>query len=451
MSMTSRDYAALAEHAYEGGTGQRRAPGDREAIYLNGNQYRVIEQMSNSLTGYQGTLYQRVGTGDLIVAHRGTEQIIKDGIITDAAMVLARSNPQVPHALALTARALEEAQASRGEYARVPQVTVTGHSLGGTLAQITAHHYDLKGETFNAYGAVGLQGLRIPEGGSNLINHVMATDPVSAAAPHFGEVKVHTTDQEMNLLSRMQFSNSRFNGLIPDFPLSAAAASVDFHSMRHFSGQETVLDDRYAEWLAGKNTRMIDEYRDDIRERAGAVSLGTLGATGVAIQAYNKVRGPVEPGEPARREAELQPAPEPARIDQPGHPAHSLFKDAQRGVHALDAQVGRTPDIGSDQLAAALASKMHAAGATRIDALVMCQNAANTFAVQGWRDDPAHVRAVVPTMVAMATPIGQHPGEQRDRPAHVAIRSDTPCVSTAQSAAQAPEGVLESASGCFRR
>lgn len=421
MTLTSRDYAALSDDAYTDRLPGRREAGKEESLMLNGNLYKVLEHASDPRTGYQGTVYQRVSTGHLIVAHRGTEELLRDGVMTDAAMLAARSNPQAGPAQSLTRSALAAAESVHAKQGSALQVTVTGHSLGGTLAQITAHHYDLKGETFNAYGAVGLHGLRIPEGGSNLINHVMATDPVSAAARHFGEVKVHATDQEMSLLARMQFSNSRFNALIPDYPLSAAAASVDFHSMRHFSGQESVLDDRYAEWLAGKNTRMIEEYRDDIRERAGAVSLGTLGATGVAIQAYNKVRGPLEPGEPARREVELQRAPEPARIDQPGHPAHSLFKDAQRGVHALDAQVGRTSDIGSDQLAAALAAKMHAAGATRIDAVVMSQNAANTFAVQGRMDDPAHVRAVVPTMIAMATPIeqsGQEAGSQADVSQH---------------------------------
>ena len=278
----------------------------------------------------------------------------------------------------------------------------------------------------NAYGAVGLTGHRIPEGGSNLINHVMATDPVSAASRHFGEVKVYATDQEMSTLSRMQFSNSRFNGLIPDYPLNAAAASVNFHGMRHFSSPESVLDDRYAEWLAGKNTRMIGEYRDDIRQRAGAVSLGAMGATGVAIHAYNKVRGPLEAGEPARREAELQQTAVPARIDQSGHPGHSLFKDAQRGVHALDAKVGRTPDLGSDQLAAALAAKMQAAGGRRIDAVVMSDNAANTFAVQGRLDDPAHLRVVVPTMVAMATPVGQSSREGEKQAAAPQLVRDDP-------------------------
>ncbi|KLB48520.1 lipase, partial [Xanthomonas euvesicatoria] len=57
----------------------------------------------------------------------------------------------------------------------IPDVTVAGHSLGGNLAQVTAHHFGLKGQTFDAYGAVSLD-RRIPEGGSDVINHVMAGD-----------------------------------------------------------------------------------------------------------------------------------------------------------------------------------------------------------------------------------------------------------------------------------
>ncbi len=438
MSFTSRDYAALADNAYVDRVSGERPPGAREILYLNGNQYEVFEHVNDARTGYQGTLYQRVSTKDFVVAHRGTEEFIKDGIITDAAMVFAKSNPQAPHALALTSRALKEAQMSSAEYGRLPQVSVTGHSLGGTLAQITAHHHDLQGETFNAYGAAGLTGHRIPEGGSRLINHVMATDPVSAASRHFGEVKVHATEQEMSTLSRMQFSNSRFNALIPDYPLNASAASADFHALRHFSGPESVLDDRYAEWLADKNSRMIGEYRDDIRQRARAMSFAAMGATGVAIHAYNSMRGPLEPGEPARREAEPQQPPAPTRIDQPGHPGHSLFKDAQRGVHELDAKVGRTPDLGSDQLAAALALKMQAAGGNRIDAVVMSDNAANTFAVQGRLDDAAHLRVVVPTMVAMTTPIGRSSREEDTQASAPQLIRDDPIAEMGTGARRLP-------------
>jgi hypothetical protein len=95
-------------------------------------------------------------------------------------MVVARTNVQAPDAIALTQRRLAYAK-KEGWISARPQVTVTGHSLGGALAQITSHHFNVKGETFNAYGAVSLS-YRIPEGGNTMINHVMASDPVSAAS-----------------------------------------------------------------------------------------------------------------------------------------------------------------------------------------------------------------------------------------------------------------------------
>lgn len=71
------------------------------------------------------------------------------------------------------------------------------------------------------------------------------------------------------------------------------------------------------------------------------------------------------------------------------------------------ARVGRAPDHASDQLAGSLAAEMHAAGGTRIDAVLMSSDAARTFAVQGEVDDPAHLRVSVDTVVAMNTPLEQ--------------------------------------------
>src|SRR3546814_15396325 len=89
-----------------------------------------------------------------------------------------------------------------------PEVTVTGHSLGGTLAQITAQHFDLRGETFNAYGAASL-GYRIPEGGDRVLNHVMAADVVSAASPHYGQVRVYAKPREIAQPQLSGYSNPR--------------------------------------------------------------------------------------------------------------------------------------------------------------------------------------------------------------------------------------------------
>ena len=408
MTITSQDYAALADDAYQDRAVGRREPGQEEKVYLNGQQYKVLEHVDDRRTGYQGTVYQRVNTQEIIVSHRGTEELIKDGVVTDASMVLARSNPQTLQALALSGRAVADAERLGIETGRAPEVTVTGHSLGGSLAQITAHHYGLKGETFNAYGAVSLSGSRIPQGGHSVINHVMAADAVSAASPHFGEVRVYARQHEIDTLSQAHYSNSALNVLIPDYPINAAAASVDSHKMGQFIGDESVLLMGGAQQLAAANARMIQEYRSDIDGLRTGATVISRGVPGGVIDAYDKLRGPLEPGEPARRHTgQGNTDHEGARMDEPGHPGYSLFKDAQRGVNAQDARVGRTPDHASDQLAGSLATRMHAAGGSRIDAVLMSNDAERSFAVQGRVDDPAHLRVAVETVPAMNTPLDQ--------------------------------------------
>ncbi|HLM53955.1 MAG TPA: hypothetical protein VK325_10285, partial [Pseudoxanthomonas sp.] len=203
MSITSQQYANLTAHAYGekfgGEEGQMRHLVDKEII-LEGVTYKVLEYMDRT-SGYQGAIYQRMDTGQIVVAHRGTEfdrEAIKDGLIADGGMVAARTNSQMADALELTQRALDHAKKPYNllDYGHTPEVTVTGHSLGGLLAQITAYKFRLQGETFNAYGAVSL-GYKIPEGGGQVVNHVKASDPVSAASRHFGQVRQYASAEEV--------------------------------------------------------------------------------------------------------------------------------------------------------------------------------------------------------------------------------------------------------------
>ncbi|RFF36564.1 hypothetical protein DZD52_21660, partial [Xanthomonas nasturtii] len=167
MSLTSQQYAALAKDSYDEPpeTGASSRPVD-----IGGISYKRLEYV-DSPSGYQGIIYQRIDTNEIIVGHRGTEterELKQDGAYTDGGMVAARHNRQAAEALELTKHALVYAQ-KLGKDGEAVDVTVTGHSLGGNLAQVSAHHYGLKGETFNAYGAVSLD-RRIPEGGSDVIN-----------------------------------------------------------------------------------------------------------------------------------------------------------------------------------------------------------------------------------------------------------------------------------------
>lgn len=412
MTVPSQQYAHLAGDAYKDYRVGAADPNNPEYTYADGVKYVVLEHARNSRSGYQGTIYQNASTGEIVVAHRGTEfdnEPFRDGLLADGSMVFSRANPQVPDAIALTRKALEYAERQEARTGHAPEVTVTGHSLGGALAQASAHHFDLKGETFNAYGAASL-GYRIPEGGNSVLNHVMASDPVSAAARHYGQVRIYATEQEINRLGNGGFSNSRYNGLIPDTALGVAAFSFDAHKMHNFlpvdadgRPDRSILADPQARQRAQDNQRMIGEYRSDMLDLREGVTRGARGPIGNAIDAIDSLRGPVQPGEPARREQRDDRSS--LRMDDPRHGGHSLYQDAERGVHALDAKVGRAPDQQSRQLAGVLAAEMHSAGGQRIDAVVLGTDGSRAFAVQGRVDDPAHLRVNVATTDAMQTPL----------------------------------------------
>ncbi|MCD9125365.1 lipase [Luteimonas fraxinea] len=312
MSVPSQQYAGLANDSYEDRRVGVRSPPYNEHVTIEGVDYRIREHVNNARTGYQGTVYQRADTGEIVVAHRGTEQIWKDGVVADGSMVASRTNPQANDAIELTRRAIGYAEQSNKTPGRAaPEVTVTGHSLGGTLAQVSAHHFDLRGETFNAYGAASLD-RRIPEGGNRVLNHVMAADAVSSASPHYGQVRIYATEREMTVLRQSGYHEHRGRDFItPDFPLTAAGRSFGSHSMHNFlpvdgdgKPDRSILNDQAARTRANDNDRSIESYRSDIEARRVGATVISRGPGGLIRDGVDAIRGPLPAGEPARREEE---------------------------------------------------------------------------------------------------------------------------------------------------
>ena len=105
----SQQYAHLANRVYD--------EPNINAVYAqnkprydapDGHHYEILEHASNPQTGYQGTIYQDINSGEIIVAHRGTKGG-KD-IGTDINMVRSKTNNQIDDAMRLVEHAKDYAE-----------------------------------------------------------------------------------------------------------------------------------------------------------------------------------------------------------------------------------------------------------------------------------------------------------------------------------------------------
>lgn len=453
MTPQSTGYALLAKDSY-------RTPEKNDSIEIDGQQYTVFANADDPATGFQATAYQRKGSSDIVIAYRGTEfdrEPVHDGGV-DAGMVLLGVNAQAPDSIAFTQEVLAKAQKDADLNDRTANVTVTGHSLGGTLAEINAAKFGLKGETFNAYGAASLYG--VPEGGNQVIDHVRAGDVVSAASPHFGEVRVYASQQDIDTLSKAGYRDD--SGLLsPRNPIKAI--DFDSHAIDNFIpdskllGHSIISDESQARYRAHEG--MIDRYRNDVgdirmglsaaweipkavgelkdaieHKAAQAVGAGVLavehgveyaahevkegfdhlktgvqhvgheiadGAHAVEAKAHSVWNTVTHPGTWFEHD---KPG---VSLDHTAHPDHPMFKQAREAVHELDRAHGRAPDGVSENVAGSLVVKARQDGLERIDKAVLSEDASRIYVVQGSLESPLKRIAEMPTEQAASTSVAE--------------------------------------------
>ena len=106
------------------------------------------------------------------------------------------------------------------------------------------------------------------------------------------------------------------------------------------------------------------------------------------------------------------PRPSPAPL-HPEHPDHALYQQVRAGVAALDARHGREFDETSERMTTSLLVLAKDNGLERVDHVLLSQATPeshagkNLFVVQGEPDNPAHLRASIPTEQAAQTPVEQ--------------------------------------------
>ena len=443
MSMGSQQYAYLADHSY--GRNEKGELVDLKSLVgktanIGGEDYKVLHY-ADERSGYQGAIYQHVGSGDIVVAHRGTEfdrQTMADLVKADGLMMFSRYNPQADDAIALSAEAVKLAREIAEDGGRAPRITHTGHSLGGTLAQISGHYYGHGGETFNAYGAASLnirnpatgEFYRLPEGGNAFVNHVMAADMVSAASPHYGQERRYTNQREIDTLVGKGYDNTRGFDLRNDIGAAVATIRGGSHDMNNFLPWDadnkrdvSILAAPEAQRLAAQYDPMFDKYRSDVRTmREGVGLLGTNLQD--VIQVF---KAPLPAGEPARRAggrlgAALQEDSVPD-MRLPGHPANPRYQQAYAGMSDIDRSLNRTPDQVTERVAASLTAS--SVGMPSIERVALSQDGSRVFAVAGG-PGPAEARERISVNIneAMQRPVEASTAQWQQANEQLALRHD---------------------------
>ena len=321
----------------------------------------------------------------------------------------------------MTREALAYAQEDPGKWGKVPEVTVTGHSLGGTLAQITAHHYGLKGEAFNPYGAASLN-YRIPEGPQTppFVNHVMAADVVSAAAPHYGEIRMYAARGEVHQLRGSGYNNiPLIGGLQPNTVIGASVNGS--HMMHNFTNRNgdglrdvSILSQPEARTLARDNHLMISRYRNDVESLRNTVTVGgqvldvlSGGPFLGPARALDKIRTGMQPdlspGEPARLEEQRRKTSQLDDMRDPAHPANGRYQQAYAGICDVDRSLGRTPDAHSERAAAALAASC--AHLRSLDQVLLSDDGSRIFGREAGRGNGLQQMGYVDTALAVQQPV----------------------------------------------
>ena len=137
----------------------------------------------NSHTGFKGKVY-RAESGEIVISFRGTEldDIKGRGLRNDVNMACKILPAQLQNAFTMYKQIKQE-------YPNV-KITLTGESLGGTLAALVAAETGVKAVTFSAYGAKDL--IDSPKYTSNITNIGDTRDPIFMANvnQHIGNVYV---------------------------------------------------------------------------------------------------------------------------------------------------------------------------------------------------------------------------------------------------------------------
>ena len=160
--------------------------GDGSTLYttpdINNNQYY------STTAGMQAAVYKDKNTGEIVISYRGTDSL-NDIFGADIQIVKQKLDPQFVQAQKFYEAVVAQYCTKRadGTY-DTSNVTLTGHSLGGALAQLVGVQNTVKTYTYNAPGMLDLASMICTNYNSSLnysyiTNYAIMNDYVGNLGP----------------------------------------------------------------------------------------------------------------------------------------------------------------------------------------------------------------------------------------------------------------------------
>ena len=142
-----------------------------------------VTGVGEAWAGFAAVAYKNEQTKEIIISYRGTDSPL-DVILSDAQLAFNLTPQQAAPAVEFFEDIVKNAD--NAGYS----ITITGHSLGGALAQYVASLKHVPAVTFNA------PGVDVPSGGTseNIINYVNMNDIVGSYREHIGEARYYVPD-----------------------------------------------------------------------------------------------------------------------------------------------------------------------------------------------------------------------------------------------------------------
>lgn len=172
---TNLEFAQLSDAAYQN---------DPASMQLPQGWSVVASSKPDDISGYKGYAYKNNTTGEIVIANRGTEPLGTPGVTLDYSTDLQLISNKLPDQYSLAQRFYSDVlSANNGA-----TITLTGHSMGGSLSQLLAAESTKSGNitvsavTFNPYGTKDIAvacGVDPNATYDNITNHQTMLDGVS--------------------------------------------------------------------------------------------------------------------------------------------------------------------------------------------------------------------------------------------------------------------------------